>query len=173
MKRKLFTICAALLLMLGLSSTATAQVAVGAHAGFNVDAEEIYVGANAMFDLPIDLGGSVIVGNPSVDFYPFFGDEVAGVDIDASLLVINLDALYRLTLDFGEPYVGAGLNVARASVEVAGFSDSSTDIGINIKAGSLFGEAGSGFRPFGEVGIALGGAESLFIRGGAVFSLGG
>ncbi|MEM6337520.1 MAG: hypothetical protein AAF752_13200 [Bacteroidota bacterium] len=173
MKRKLFTICAALLLMLGLSSTATAQIAVGGHAGLNVDAEEIYIGANAMFELPIDLGGSVLVGNPSIDFYPFLGGDGGEFDIDQSLLVINLDALYRLTLDFGDPYVGAGLGIARASAEAFGVSASDTEIGINIKAGSLFGDTDASFRPFGEVGISLGGTETLFIRGGAVFNIGG
>ncbi len=175
MKRTLLaTSLFALLLLGGIQSEAQAQFKVGPHAGFNLDAEELYIGANFHFDLPVELGGSTLTGNPSIDFYPFIedGGDLGGVNISSSLTALNLDVLYPLDVSFGEAYAGAGLNITRFSAEVAGFSNSATDTGINLKVGALFADQGS-FRPFAEAGVTVGGASSVFARGGVMFSIGG
>ena len=88
---------------------------------------------------------------------------------------LNFDVLYPLDINFGgEPYVGAGLGIFRSSVDLGGLGDfSDTDVGINLKAGALFGQEGGSLQPFGEVGITLGGASTVFARGGVFFSIGG
>lgn len=175
MKRTLLaTSLFALLLLGGIQSEAQAQFKVGPHAGFNLDLEELYLGANFHFDLPIEVGDASLTGNPSIDFYPFIseGGDIGGVEVSTSVTSLNLDVLYPINVNFGEAYAGGGLNFTRVSAEVAGFSASDSDVGINLKVGALFSDQGA-FRPFGEAGITLGGSSSVFARGGIMFSVGG
>jgi len=154
----------------GSPSRAHAQWTVGPHGGYNVDASEVNLGATAQFTLPAKIGTVQLVANPGFEFYPFIG---AG----ASLLVFNFDLAYPVPAKANvEPFVGAGLSLTRAgaSVTIPGvgtISSSSTDLGLNLKGGVLFGK-GKPMRPFAEGTLLISGASTLVLRGGVQFTVG-
>ena len=145
---------------------ANAQVGwdLGPHLGFNIDNDELFLGANAR----IDLQAAPITLNPGFDWYPFIGSP----NVDRSLFVLNFDALYKLTAPSIKPYVGGGLFWSRASRNVGGTgSVSDTDIGINLKGGIVFNPLGK-LVPFGEAAIAISGGSALLLKGGFLFAMG-
>ena len=71
MRKSIFTTLFALLLSAGLYQEATAQFAIGPHAGFNLDAEELYIGANFRFDIAgLEVGGTQLTANPKCGSVP-------------------------------------------------------------------------------------------------------
>jgi hypothetical protein len=174
-KTSLVTTLLALLLLAGFQTNAQAQILLGAHGGIHFDGTEVIIGPSARFDLPFEINGTPIVGNPSIDFYPFAGGDADGIDgVDVSFLGVNFDLLYPVNLDVSaNPYVGAGLGFFRSSVDLGGFGDfSDTSLLINLKGGATFGQPGS-LQPFVELILSIGDGSGIIAKGGVLFSLGG
>jgi len=91
--------------------------------------------------------------------------------VDAgNLFVIDLDAHYRL-LTLGDDIAFAplaGLNIARASIDLGGLGNASnTDIGINL--GGNFTIPLGGFMIYAQPKIVLGGLDDFVISAGILF----
>ena len=144
------------LLLLPVLGEARAQVAVGPHVGFNVDAEDAFVGATAHVSVP----ALPVIINPAFDFY--LGDGTF-VQLDANAL-----------LPFGvanvlfSPYAGGGLALGYSSVEVAGEDISDTDLGLNLLAGVFFNLPA--LRPFAEARATVGDGTVVSVKGGVLFN---
>jgi hypothetical protein len=161
----------------GFQSHAFAQFGVGGHVGY-FDFDHAYVGANAVFDLPIEVGDSKLKGNPEFNYY-FVSEESDLVDV--TFWQVALNALYPLDLiESADTYVGAGLIISRWSADYSGEFDSvfgnldfdESRVGLLAKIGATFGGSGS-IQPFGEVGFDLIEDGGLFLQGGARISVGG
>ena len=151
-----------------MAAPAEAQVAFGVHANYASDFD-LGVGARAQSSLGnfVDAESSLaaLTGVLSFDYYfPDCGGA------DCSYLELNGNVQYPL--EMGEnfaPYVGGGLNVARASVDLGEFGDgdaSNTEIGLNALGGASF-DLG-GFDVFAEAKIELGGGEQFVLTFGTL-----
>jgi hypothetical protein len=158
MGRKLVVLGGCLVFLLG---------AVGAQASYGTDSE-IGIGGRLMVGLPA-IPGLGVIG--SFDY--FFPGTVdlsgVGVDISADYWEINGNLFYSFPVSGAsiEPYFGAGLNLATASVDVMGagetVDDSQTELALNLLAGFEF--QMTGLSPFVEIRVELGSDEDFFIRG--------
>ena len=139
--------------MSGGRAVAAERPQIGAHVGYNFDASQALIGAQASFPIvpQIDL-------YPSFDFYTVSG---------GSLWALNFDARFRprIASPYATFYVGSGLNLSHASA--GGFSN--TDTNVNL-FGGLAGRRGQ-MRPFGEARVILGNGSSFQIQGGVAFVL--
>lgn len=135
------------------------------------------VGARAVF--PVEAINERVSG--SGEFLFFFPDDGGG-SVDVTYWEINANMLYDFPLPSSpiSPYLGGGLNVARASVSIdvpanpfiTDTSVSETDIGLNLLGGASF-ENNSSVSPFVEGRIELGGGEGFVLSFGATMSFGG
>ena len=145
-----------------LAQPASAQTRFGAQASFGDDVD-------------LGLGGRVALGMTErvhlVGTLDVFFPSTEGLDY----WEVNANATY--SFDEGArplvPYVGAGLNLARASIEPGGSStsDSSTDLGLNILGGAQFGQWA--VVPYAELRVELGGGDQFVVTGGILFGGGG
>jgi hypothetical protein len=131
-------------------------------------AAQVGVGAEAMFGSKTDfgLGGRVLAGMGTTAPLDFQGGfAIYFPDGPAEFWEANANIWYRIdaSLPNGDPYVGGGLNIGRASGEGA----SSTELGVNL---------GGGFRwnftntaPFVEARFVVGGHDQFVIGGGVAF----
>ncbi|HUF11135.1 MAG TPA: hypothetical protein VMO47_17570 [Rhodothermales bacterium] len=180
MKKTLYILSAVALATAFSISTAVAQTLIGPHVGYDADVEELFVGANAVFDLPFQVGESTLRGNPEFSYF-LIGDTPG---VSSSLWAVTLNALYPLTLEFADTYVGAGLAISRWSFDFDAndlfskgsgiifddFSTSETNLGLNAKVGANFGRESS-FKPFAEAGIIIGDGSRIYAQGGARFAI--
>jgi len=179
MKKTLYILSAVALATAFSISSAVAQTLVGPHVGYDADVEELFVGANAVFDLPFQIGDATLRGNPEFSYF-LIGDSPG---FSQSLWTITLNALYPLTLEFADTYVGAGLAISRWSFDYDGdffskgsgiiigdLSTSETNLGLNGKVGANFGRE-SKFKPFAEAGIVIGDGSRIYAQGGARFAI--
>ena len=177
MKRYTWTLALLLALFL-IPTTAQAQtsVSIGPKAGFGLgDVEEPFVGA----DVRIDLGDAPVRINPFFNYY--FAPE------NTTFWSAGANALLDFDIDdpMITPYVGAGLQFFRTSVDVETGIDvpgvqvsaesSTTDLGLSGIAGAEF-ALDSGIRPFvqAELGIIFNDVENLTlfgIGGGVLFDI--
>lgn len=108
-------------------------------------------------------------------FFPQAGDGLAGVDVDLEYMEFNVNAIYKFSLksSSARPYLGGGLNLARAKGGVGidlgdyGTIDveaSDTAAGVNVVAGVLFNE-----RFFVEARNSFGGGETFVVSAGIRF----
>mgnify|MGYP001606807906 FL=1 len=84
---------------------------------------------------------------------------------------INANVAYQFTLPGSRigPYVGGGLNIARASVDLPVLGKSSdTQVGLNLLGGLRFPSAGR-IRPYVEGRFELSGGEQFVLTGGLLF----
>ena len=101
-------------------------------------------------------------------FFPGEDAEIGLASIDTTYWEANANLTYTLKGDLA-PYVGAGLNIAHASVGL-GVGDvdlgdaSETDLGINILGGVRLSD-----RFFGEAKLELGGGEQFVVTAGVLF----
>ncbi|HSH45277.1 MAG TPA: hypothetical protein VK966_05450 [Longimicrobiales bacterium] len=159
-------------LLLLAAAPASAQVGFGPQVSW---ADDMDLGVGARFTFPLTqvaspeedspLSDMLIIG--SFDWF-FPNDDTA--DVDVSYLEINANLAYPLELEELDPYVGAGVNVARFSLssDVAGVPDTSdTEIGVNLLAGLNF-FLGS-FDAFTEARLELGGGEQFVLTAGLLF----
>ncbi len=137
---------------------------LGPRVGYDIggDVEEAFLGVDArlgVMALPIDF-------QATFDYY--FMEE------NVTFWQLGLNAL----LGFGPgiiftPYVGAGLGIARISVDlgVDDLSDSDTDTGVNLIGGARFGVGP--IRPFVQAQVTvLGDVDLVTIAGGLLFKFG-
>lgn len=124
---------------------------LGPHLGFNFDAEEALLGAQAVFPIApaFDL-------YPSFDFYLVSGYTLWG---------LNLDVRYRPPTRYGLLYLGGGLNYLRASSN--GFGGSNTNL--NILGGVEARRRRA--APYGELRLTVGDGSSFQIVGGVSWRL--
>jgi len=66
------------------------------------------------------------------------------------------------------PYAGGGLNIAHGSASAGGASASSTDVGLNLLAGTTFKVKGN-LTPFAEFRGVVGNANQVVLTGGVRF----
>lgn len=152
-----------LLLSVGAQS-AKAQFEVGPRVGYDLEVEELHIGAEARFDIGgLDLP---IKAKPSIDYY--FVDNL-------TLLTFDANAIYEFDLEGGtiEPYAGAGLGISYWSFDDDAFGGidvdaSDTNVGLNLLGGAVFG--GGSLRPFAEARFNT---DDLFtLTGGLLFAVG-
>ncbi|HEX6938286.1 MAG TPA: hypothetical protein VF158_02660 [Longimicrobiales bacterium] len=151
---------------------ARAQVSFGAHASFGDDTD-LGIGGRVYAALPFQR--TRFVGSFDYFFPDDGGAGAIGGESDVTYFEVNANAIYSLpvrNMPSFAPYVGGGLNIARASVEleIAGEerSNSDTDMGLNLLGGAEFGSAGN-IRPFVELRIEMAGGDQFVLAGGVRF----
>lgn len=164
-------------LRMGLATVALMAVgAAGAEAQrFGVQANygtDFDFGVGARVEIPVaftstgTFSQTFLIG--SFDY--FFWDCEAGDDIDCSYWEVNANAAVPIAASGINPYVGAGLNIARISfdtdVNIPGFDfgASATEVGLNILGGLRF--PLGGMSAYGEGRFELGGGEQLVLTFG-------
>ena len=158
-----------LLLLLLLPISASAQNAIGPHVGFNLDTPDggdaLFIGATAHINVPT----LPVIINPAFDYY--IGTE------NYTFLQFDANAL----LAFGvanvlfSPYAGGGLALSYYSFDDDALEDlgvdvdnSSTDVGLNLLAGTFFNLAA--LRPFAEARITISDGTAVSVKGGVMFN---
>ena len=135
--------------------------------GFNLDNDELFLGADAWIPIEQDAVDAELVFAPALAWYPFLGSDNVISSVDASLFGAYADvAASFVTQSSFEPFVRGGLGIYRSSVDVSGVGD--TDLKLHLAAGGHFGEPGTN-RPFAQIGIALGDGSALYLAGGYRF----
>lgn len=152
-----------------LPAVASAQTAnvkpfrFGAQVSYGLDVEAIGAGARVEYSL-----ASMV---PSLNDFRFVGSFDWFFPDGFDYFEINAGVATSFPMSGGAmvPYAGAGLGIARVSVDVPGFgSASSTETGLNIMGGLKFKPMGS-LVPFVEARLELGGGEQLVLTGGILF----
>ncbi len=162
MGKKAFCAVLSMLCVFGVSQGTAQEVHVGGQLSYGDDSD-FGLGPRVVFDDP-SLGEFRIVGT----FDLFFPDSPSGTDVD--YWEINGNGIYDFQLRNSPntiPYVGAGLNIAHASVGSGVLNASDTQLGINLLGGFEF-VVGS-VRPFVELRVELEGGEQFVISGGVLF----
>ncbi|HUF08656.1 MAG TPA: hypothetical protein VMO47_05000 [Rhodothermales bacterium] len=162
---------ATITLITATSMTAFGQVQFGGQLGLAFDNSDLYIGANAVFPSPWELNDQTVQFNPEVNFY-FLEDSPV---FDQSLMVIALNGLLPLGLEFANTYVGAGvlLSFYKADFETDLIGDDfdDTDVGLNAKLGIDFGKEDSTIIPWVEGGVHIVDGGGLYVQGGARVAL--
>lgn len=133
---------------------ASAQHSVGVNAGYNLDAEEFFLGGQLRF-APAALP---VIVNPSVETY----------FVDDTWLQIDVNVLYPFGVQNTTftPYAGAGLGIDYVNADARG---SDTDAGLNLLFGAEWGM--SRLRPFTEARIHVDNEVQVGLRGGLLIGL--
>ena len=162
---------AAFALITVTATTAFGQIQFGGHLGLAFSDSDLYVGGNAVFNSPWELNDQTVRLNPEVSFY-FLEDSPV---FDQSLMVIALNGLYPLGLEFANTYVGAGVLIsfynADFDTDLIGSDFDDTDVGLNAKFGIDFGNEDSSIIPFAEGGVQIVDGGGLWVQGGARVAL--
>jgi opacity protein-like surface antigen len=105
--------------------------------------------------------------------FDYFFPDCGGVSgFDCSYWEVNLGLAVPIVAASVDPYVGAGLNIARFSADYdevlpgLDFGASSTDVGVNLLGGLRF--PLGGLSAYGEARIELGGGEQLVLTFGVL-----
>ena len=147
----------------------SAQARFGGQVSFGDDAD-FGIGGRVLLDFSQAVTGLALTG--SFDY--FFPDNLdlgaLGVDIDTNYWELNGNAVLQFGIPSApnmQPYVGGGVNFARASADVVSpgdsFEDSQTDLALNILGGFEF--PLPGVTPFVEVRFTFAGDEDFLVRG--------
>src|SRR2546430_8979822 len=126
------------------------------------------IGARGVFGLQSLFPKVPLDGSVSFDY--FFPSVPAG--ISAHYWEINGNVAYRFRVPARSslaPYGGGGLNIAHASVSVAGVSGSDTKAGLNLVGGTTFKVKRSTLTPFVEGRGEIGGGKTFILTGGVRF----
>lgn len=149
-----------------ISAGAAQAQRFGAQLSWGSDSD-LGVGARAEFDLPGTLSKTepfskaFIIGQFDYYFIDCGGGDCTYWELNPSLAVpIKATSL--------KPYLGAGLNIAHASVDLGSFGTASdTDVGINLLGGLKFGLGE--LDAFSEARLSLGGGDQLALSFGLLF----
>lgn len=133
----------------GRAADATPAPRAGAHVGYNLDVEEIVLGAQLSYPITAQ-----VALYPSLDYYL----------VEGSLWSLNLDLKLRPRAGAGALYVGGGLNYTSAG-EAAGGSRT----GLNLLAG--FEGPRRGTVPYVEAKLLLADQSGVQLVGGFSFSV--
>ncbi len=178
MKRLLGTLMLATALAFGASSEAQAQFTFGPGVAYHDDAD---LGVGVWFATPMaSIHEQVSLWGSFIYFFPSEGASFGSSSVDAKYFEINGGLSYAFVTEGSiVPFVSAGLNIGRYSVDYSGPLDdlvgdfgSSTDIGLSVGGGirtmlgeSLTGVAGARFE--------LGGGDGFVLEAGLGFPMGG
>ena len=164
--RQVRNLLAAVALVVVGASTADAQ-RFGAHAIWANDVE-LGVGARMEMDFSNKLSKQPPLSRAFfIGQFDYFLDPCEPAD--CTYFEINPSIAVPLNATTLKPYVGAGLNIARMSVDFGGTigNQSDTEIGINLLGGLKLNL--SGMDAFTEARLALGGGEQFSIAFGILF----
>ena len=163
--RQVRSLLAAVALLVVGASTAEAQ-RFGGHAIWANDFD-IGLGARMELDLPGKLSKQPPLSRAFfIGQFDYYLDPCDGGD--CTVFEINPGIAVPLNATTLKPYVGAGLNIARVSVDMGSFgSASDTEIGLNVLGGLKLNF--SGLDAFTEARLALGGGEQFSIAFGILF----
>ena len=180
MKRLLGSLLLAAAVAFGTSSEAQAQFTFGPGAAFHDDAD---FGIGVWFATPLpSLHEQVSLTGSFIYFFPDGGSDLGvGGSIDVSYWELNPGLAYSfVTESTVTPFVAAGLNIARGSVDYDGPLDdlidldvgvSDTEIGLNVGGGirTMLGESITGVA---AARLELGGGDGFVIEAGIGFPMG-
>ncbi len=177
MKRLMGTLLLAAALAFGASSEAQAQFTFGPKAAFHDDAD---LGVGVFFMTPAEsINENVSIWGNFLYFFPGEGTSAGAFSADLTYFEINGGLMYDFVTEGSiTPFVSAGLNVARASVDVDGpgtdlidVDSSNTDIGLNVGGGikTMLGDSLTGLA---QARLELGGGEGFVIEAGLGFPMG-
>jgi hypothetical protein len=161
-------LCGSALLLL-VSTTAVAQtpnVSLIPFGGFNVDAEELFLGGGVGLPVPAaTIGGHPLIIQPSFEFYPFLDN--------ASLWALMAHVVIPFPIQGGAgvvPYAMGGFAIARASVNVGTpggeFSTSNTEPFLDFGGGLAFGRSVFRTHAFAEIEARVGDGSAVLFKGG-------
>src|SRR5438874_8056853 len=122
------------------------------------------IGGRGVFPLQSLFPKTPLDGIVSFDYF-FPGNNVKYWEI-------NGNVAYRFRVPARSslgPYAGGGLNIAHASVTIAGVSGSDTKAGLNLLGGTTFKVKRSTLIPFVEGRGELGGGKTFILTGGVRF----
>lgn len=87
---------------------------------------------------------------------------------DCTIFELNPGIAVPLNATNLRPYLGAGLNIARISVDMGSFGTASnTEVGLNLLGGLKFGLGG--MQAYSEARLSLGGGEQFALSFGLLF----
>jgi len=136
------------------------QIDVGTQTDFGIGGRGVF-GLSSLFPaVPLD-------GIVSFDYY--FPSHPSGTT--AHFWEINGNLAYRFRVPARSsfrPYGGGGLNIAHSTASAAGVSASSTNVDLNILAGTTF-RVKSSVTPFAEIRGVVGNANQVVFTGGLRF----
>lgn len=135
------------------------QSSLGAHLGYNTEAEATFVGVNGWFPLGT-IGDLGIMLNPNLNLYPFI-DNVTYLGIDANVIL----GLAKSTDSF-IPFAGLGGSFMYTSTDAAG---NSSDFGLNITGGAILHVIG--IQPFAQGTFTISEGTSFTIQAGIAFPI--
>ncbi len=152
-----------LVAIFALTSVANAQIAAGAHAGFDFDSSDLFIGVNGTMPV-MEVGEKILRVNPEASYWV--------TSEGFNLFILSVNVLYPLTTGSIGAYAGGGIAISFFSFDApelfdelfGDFSTSSTDFGLNLKGGAEFGEGN--MRPFAEGGYFLKDGGFLYAQGG-------
>lgn len=174
--RKLIGGLAVVAVLLSLPGLADAQRRAAPRRQAAAPQRPVSFGVQASFgtDTDFGIGGRVIFGLrslfPTAPLEAHVGFDYFFPGANVTYWEINGNVAYRIPNVRGSlaPYVGGGLNLAHASVDIGGVSASNTDVGLNLLGGTTFGTR-SKVKPFAEARLTLGGGDQFVITGGVRF----
>lgn len=163
MKKTLLTLAVTAVLALS-AGQADAQLRFGGQLSFGSESD---FGIGARTEFGLESLYENLFGIASLDY--FFIDCPSSAS--CSYIELNANAALPIPLEGSplNPYVGAGLHLARAAVSVGDISNSDSEIGLNLLAGSKFPAEGRRWTPFAELRLGISGGEQLVISGGILF----
>lgn len=140
---------------------AEAQATLGPTLAYHDDFD---LGIGAALTLPLEAVDPAI--GVLADFIIFFPEQ------DFDYFEVNGNMTYDFEIEDSNvvPFALAGLNIARVSIDVAGVSDSNTDMGLNLGGGLKF-NAGN-FRPMVGLRLVFRDNSGFVIFGSLPFALG-
>ena len=159
------TLFLSLAAVVGLATSASAQVGFMPYVGYNLEDEDFLVGVGARFGVPLTLPVA-LVAQPTVG-YQFAGE---GIDI----IQADLNAVVEFTgSPTIAPYAGLGLGLTYASFDVSrNDSESETELGLNAVGGIVLNPVGFG-RPFLQGRYATRGdfQDAFSVQAGVILGL--
>lgn len=159
---KTWRVFAAIAALLVIATTDAQAQAFGVQGNWGDDTDlgigaRLELGLPNLFTTEPPLSNTFLIGS----FDWFFPDRCDNVD-DCSYWELNGNLAVPITASGIDPYAGAGLNIARASVLDA----SDTEVGLNLLGGLRF--ALGGASAFGEGRFVLGGSEQFVLTVGVL-----
>jgi outer membrane immunogenic protein len=162
MKKQLLLV--AVIGLLFVANTASAQTKIGAFLGYGSEIETLALGANAEFPIKDKLSIA-----PGLVF--FLPNDESGYKV--SMWELNGNVNYYFSEGSVNFYGLLGLNIAGVKVNYDDdlFDDQSdTELGVNMGVGANF-DIGKNFMPFGEVKYAISDFDQLSIFFGLKFKM--
>jgi len=150
--------------LVALSATAAHAQRFGAQLDWGTDSD---LGIGARVEFPIALASEgILAGTYLIGSFDYFFPDCESDLVDCSYFEFNGNVAAPVQVEGTlKPYVGAGLNMARASVDVQGVGGGSdTQLGLNLLGGLRF--AIGSLSSFAEARVELSGGEQFVVTWG-------